>query len=1097
MLRLYLGRAGSGKTSYILEELGKLASEGRDGNILVVPEQYSHDCERALAAQGDSVCLYAQVLSFTRLCSRVFSETGGLAQVMLDAGGRTLAMSMAYMSVSSRLKIYDVGGRRPDFITNLTAAYDELRSAALGTESLLAAAQGARGTLRDKLEDLALIFEAFDAVKARSGADARDRLERLAQEIGQSSVGSRGRVFIDGFTDFTYEERRVIEALLKKGADVTVSLNCPELTCDDLTFRLSVKTARGLMALASRLGERAEILRFPEKPGRDGALRYLERNLMDYSAPKYAGDAGRVELIRAACVSDECGAAAARVAELVRSGARYRDIAVVSPTWEAYAPILEGVFQKYGLPVTRTERSDILEKPVMALILSALDIINNNWDHVNIFRYIKTNLTGLTLDERDLLENYVLKWNIRGERAWGREWTMSPRGYAQELTEEERETLQTLNQVRRRVAGPLSRLSDAMRAGTGASDKLRALYGFMDETELYGILERKARELRASGREEPAAEYRQLWDIVVGAMEQFFEVLGDTPMDTEEFTRLLKLVLSRYTVGVIPTSVDAVRAGDMSRIRARGIRHLIVLGTTDDALPQRRGEGGVFSEAEREELIELGLGTLDSREDALSRELSGVYASLTVPTESLTVSWPETKRPSYVVSRLRKLFDVAERVPGTEVFTAAREPFFELAAFDEGALGAAARRYFAGDGELGARLSAIRAAARAPEGGLDRDTAGRLYGRRLRLSATQIDKFYSCRYAYFLQFGLRARPRSEAAMDALETGTFMHFILEHVSKEAYARGGFGNVTERELRDMVPGLVAQYAQARLGGLENKSGRFKYLYRRLAKAAEQVAVTMREELMSSDFRPLDFELKFGSDGQLPAVEFPSGDSVIGKVDRVDGWLRDGKLCIRVVDYKTGSRNRTMDLRDVINGLDLQMFIYLFALEREGRDRYGMEIVPAGVLYYPARDVMISKKWDLDDRQLEKELLKETRFSGLLLDDPEVLEAMEHGEKKRLPIEVSSRGGDVQRSLATAKQLGALGRTVDRLVGDMARELKSGAISANPYVRNKLQSACGFCEYYDACHFVEGSSGRSRVRPTNLKTPELWRIIEEAEK
>lgn len=1091
MLRLYLGRAGSGKTSYILNEL---ASRREEGSVLIVPEQYSHDCERALAALGDSVCLYAQVLSFTRLCNRVFSETGGLSQRMLDAGGRTLAMSMAYMSVSSRLKIYDVGGRRPDFITNLTAAYDELRSASVGTDSLLAAAENAHGNLRDKLTDLALIFEAFEAVKARSGADARDRLERLSQEIGQSSVGSRGRVYIDGFTDFTYQEKRVIEALLRKGADVTVSLNCPEFTDTDITFRLGIRTAQSLLAAASELGERAEILRFPEKPGRDGALRYLERNLMDYSAPPYEGDASAVGLVRAACVSDECGAAAARVSELVRAGARYRDIAVVSPTWGTYAPVLEGVFQKYGLPVTRTERSDILDKPVMALILSALDIITNNWDYGNIFKYLKTNLTGIGLDERDLLENYVLKWNLRGERAWGREWTMSPGGYTQELRDTEREALETLNALRRRVSEPLSRLGAAMRAGEGASDKLRALYGFMEETELYGILERKAGEFRAAGREELAAEYRQLWDIVVGAMEQFSEVLGDTPMDTEEFTRLLKLVLSRYTVGVIPASVDAVRAGDMSRIRARGIKHLIVLGATDDALPQRRGEGGVFSEEEREELRDLGLGNLDSREDALARELSGVYASLTVPTESLTVSWPQTKRPSYVAARLQRLFSVRERVPGLEVFTAAREPLFELAAFDEGETGMAARRYFS-ESELGERLRAIRDAACAPRGELGGETARRLYGRRLRLSATQVDKYYACRYAYFLQYGLRAKPRSEAALDAPESGTFMHFILEHVSREAEARGGFGKVTEQEVRAMVPDFVAQYAQARLGGMENKSGRFKYLYARLAKTAEQVAVVMREELVNSDFKPLDFELRFAPDGELPAMETPTGDSVVGAVDRVDGWVRDGKLYIRVVDYKTG--RMTMNLRDVVNGVGLQMLIYLFALEREGKSRYGMDIVPTGVLYSPARDEMVSSVKDLDDQELEKERQKLIKYSGLILADPEVLEAMEHGTKKRLPITVSTRTGEVKGALADARQLGALSRTVDRLICDMARELKAGAISANPYLRGKLDSACGHCKFYDACHFVDGKAGESWRRFSNLKTPELWKKIEEAGK
>ena len=46
MLRLYIGRAGSGRTSAILREMAEAADRGEGGNILIVPEQYSHDCER-------------------------------------------------------------------------------------------------------------------------------------------------------------------------------------------------------------------------------------------------------------------------------------------------------------------------------------------------------------------------------------------------------------------------------------------------------------------------------------------------------------------------------------------------------------------------------------------------------------------------------------------------------------------------------------------------------------------------------------------------------------------------------------------------------------------------------------------------------------------------------------------------------------------------------------------------------------------------------------------------------------------------------------------------------------------------------------------
>ena len=1094
MLKLYLGRAGSGKTSAILRELGKLAAEKKGGHVLIVPEQYSHDCERALAAQGDDVCLYCEVLSFTRLAARVFAETGGLARPTLDAGGRTLAMSLAYMSVSSALKVYDVGGRRPDFVKSLLAAYDELRSARAGTDKLLEASEKASGSLAGKLSDLALLFERFEAVKEQSGADDRDVLERLADQIGESSVGEKGGVWIDGFTDFTHQELRVIDELLRRGADVTVCLGVDDLASQELPFRLPAKTGRKLLAMAKSRGVERKTVFFEKRNDRDPALSYLERALLDYSAPPYEGTGDALRVYAAGSLSEECAVAAARALELVRAGARYRDIAVVSPAFAQYAPLLEGMFAKYGVPVTSTEKSDILDKPAMAMLTGALEIIAGGWDYQSVFKYLKTGLTGLSSDEADLLENYVLKWNLRGESAWRRPWEQAPGGYADGMTDEDRQTLERLNEAREAVAGPVLKLAEALEARDSALEKTRAVYTFLEDTGLYAKLEAKAAELKARGRTDLAQEYRQLWQTQVRALTQFAAILGETAIETEEFIRLLKLVLAQYKVGVIPSSVDSVRAGDMTRLRARGVKHLIVLGAVDGALPVSAASGGVFSDDERESLRELGIDTLDDREDSLARELSGVYMSLTVPTGSLTFTYPDARRRSYIVSRVEKLFSLQERIPGAEIWSAAPEPCFELAASGD----RTARHYFEHQPAWADRLKAVERAAQMRRGSLTDLTARRLYGKNLRLSASQIDRFYSCRYAYFLQYGLKARPRQEAALDAPESGTFVHFVLERVARAVGAlEGGFRSpeVTEAFIRAEVEKAVAAYAETRLGGLENKSGRFRYLFARLTETAAQVALNMREELADSDFTPLDFELRFAEDAQLPPVRTEDGDAVIGTVDRVDGWEHDGKLYLRVVDYKTGKKK--LELSDILYGVGLQMFIYLFALEREGSARYqGKPIVPAGVLYSPARDAVVTNATDLPDGELQAKREELLRFSGLVLADSDVLRAMERGGPKRIPVRISSKTGELVGALAGAEELGKLGKTVDRLVRDMAREVRQGSITADPYLRNAAETACRFCKFYDACRFSDGDAGESWRRIYKLKDADFWALLDKRE-
>lgn len=168
----------------------------------------------------------------------------------------------------------------------------------------------------------------------------------------------------------------------------------------------------------------------------------------------------------------------------------------------------------------------------------------------------------------------------------------------------------------------------------------------------------------------------------------------------------------------------------------------------------------------------------------------------------------------------------------------------------------------------------------------------------------------------------------------------------------------------------------------------------------------------------------------------------------MDRVDGWVHGGRLYLRVVDYKTGSKS--FSLSDVVHGLNMQMLLYLFALESQGKRLYGQEPVPAGVLYIPARDILLSEDGDLTDEDIAARRREKLRRSGLVLDDPEVLLAMENSEDPvRLPVKWKG-GVPTGDSLATAERMGALGRRVEDTLKLLACELRSGSITATPHTR-----------------------------------------------
>ena len=469
---------------------------------------------------------------------------------------------------------------------------------------------------------------------------------------------------------------------------------------------------------------------------------------------------------------------------------------------------------------------------------------------------------------------------------------------------------------------------------------------------------------------------------------------------------------------------------------------------------------------------------------------------MTLPAETLAVSYPlfdgngTPTRPSFLVTRISQLFGTLPRpVDPDAQRLLAPAPALELAgrtlrgATDPAAV--AARAWF--DQHDPAALDALTRAAHTARGRLSPERVRALYGKRLYLSASKAERFSACRYASFLQYGLKAKPRRPAAFNPPEIGTFFHYVLQHTAQDVTAAGGFTAVTDEQLGRFTDHWTQRYIHDELNDFQEKSARFTYLFRRLCQQVRQVVADMAHELRAGDFVPLDFELNFADPEQIAPITLSDGEVTLnmsGVADRVDGWLHDGKLYLRVVDYKTG--RKAFSLSDVWYGMGLQMLLYLFALERSGPARYGHEIVPAGVLYVPARDVLIPADRRLSPEEAAKERAGAVRRSGLLLDDAAVLHAMEHSDTPQyLPVSPRRR----TEALASAEQLGLLARHIETTLLDLAHELRGGSITADPYFRSGQDTACTHCDYLTVCHFTPGAGGDCHRVLTKLPADKVW--------
>lgn len=1100
MLTIWMGRAKTGKTAAVLEQIRALDDHGTQ--ILLVPEHVSHLAEIDLCRVcGPTVSRHAEVLSFRRLGERVLSLTGGLSQVTLDAGGKLLTMQKALSEVAASLTVYRRPSQKAAFLQQLLDLTDELRSYEVTPQMLYEQSEQIGGATGEKLRDLSLLYGAYEARLRRPGLDARDRMSKLCDHLEESGYAVGKDIFLDGFTYFNAQERRVLSILLRQARSVTVTL-LGEPDSREEIFEISIKTLEQLRRLAREAGCGVEVHTLHTQDA--GALRHLEQHLFGLPEP-YAGEQVPIHVLEAENLYSEVEQAAACILRLTgEGGCRYRDITVSARNMADYESTIETVFERYGIPVYLSRRSDILEKPALALLGGVLDSIGGGYEYEDMFQWLKTGLAGLSPQECDLLENYVIRWQIHGNM-WLRDidWTDHPAGYGGIWDETQRAYLEQINALRRRVCGPLRQLAEGLKTGETAREKVESLYTFLETLSLQKALEQQMEQQAAAGRLQDAEETAQLWEILCGVLDQFVEILGDEPMDLDEFTRLLRQILTQYSIGTIPVSLDQVSVSEITRNDRHTVRHLIFLGANDHVLPAVGQSSGILNEDDREELARAGIRLAPSGMEQMGIELQCIYTSLTQPTEGLWLSYPVSDvagnvlRPAFIVERLLTLFPALraeQESTDKEYRLTAMQPALEEAGQDrQGDLW----RYFAQRGDHAAQLAAMERAAALRRGRLSPAAVQALYGKRVSMSASRLERMRSCHFAYFMEYGLRAKKREVAAFDAPQIGTFLHYLLENVTRDTMALGGFAQVDREELRAMVRRYMDRYVTEELHDFQNRTTRFRYLFSRLRNTAYAIVEQVAEELRCSDFVPLAFELSFGDHGALPAVEISEPDSQLrlgGKVDRVDGWLKDGKLYLRVVDYKSG--RKAFDLAAVRMGLDIQMLLYLFTLQKEGKAYFGHEVEPAGVLYLPARDDILAAERNISPEKLAQETAKQLRRSGLLLSDPSVLQAMEHTsltEPKFLPLRVS-RDGSISGSIASAAQLGKLGRYVEKLLHQIAREIRDGNIDADPCCKSEEDSFCQYCDWAEACHFQDGRDSDHLNYILPVKPEEFWARLED---
>ena len=1116
MLRVYTGRGRLMQAA--LSELLRRADARTQ--LVVVPKQLTLQTERTLLRDlNQRGSFQIQVLSPERLCARIFDAAGQPEGVRVDDRGRVMLVRAAVRAAGENLTLYRGAERRRGFPERCAAQLERIRQAGVTADTLRACAADLSGTARLKLNDLSYILEAY-------GALIEDRYQDGTSEFNAAILRAREAAFLREcavwFHGFDMMPPTLHGLIASVGAVTDAGLLLPlendEHARDFDAFLPMFRALEQLSIAAKRLGapmERVDVeeaaaeedashehFREPPEhssprprllvsvPPRKADLRRLERELFAFPAEPSAGRAQSVQLTLLRDPKEECRFAAALTRRLVRQrGWRWDDVTLLLRDPDAYDAPLRAAFADYGVPLFLSSSRSAARHAALEFLLTALKALEKGFPADEMLALLRTGMSPLSDDEADRFSNYIVRWGLRGNR------------FLRPLQRGAQAELDALEPLRARLAEPLVRLRDRLRRSQTLTQQLTALFGLLTDAEVYSKIQARMARLCEANLREIAGEEGQVWNRMLGAMDQMQALMGDAKLSMAELRETLTESLSAAVLKPLPQSGDAVLAQSMDRACARPSKAILILGAADRPV---NDDEGLLTPSQKRVLSDFAHAYLGPDDADLSR-LRRFYlkSSLGMATDYVSLSCPlsgsdgAAQRPGAMFALIEALFPgtqtrggvagepALERMlrsaPGAALSMAGRALCAEaegvpLPAMDASAL-SALRRSDAPAAKAGLRrLSQALSRAESADA-LSPAAARALYGALGSLSVTRLERFAACPFAFFAQYGLKPERVDPFELNTKDEGTFFHsavneFLLRSMDDLGELTAEAAGTRMDAVSDLL--LDAMRASGPLGD----SAVALAERRRLKSTARVCAAVLAEHMRGSRFHTAALEQSFGREDGKRALTLPGGCVLEGRIDRIDEW-RDGATdYLRVIDFKRGGKS--LKLSEAYYGLRLQLPVYLAAAQRR------RDALSAGVYYFTLDEGIVDLQ-SSDPGAVEAERRKRFRMEGLMPSDPELLKALSPAPAEVLKLRTTASGAPYKGSVtAEESDYRALTECALRRAEEHLFRIRSGECAAAP-ARMEQSNPCAWCDWHKICLFDDRLDGARARRLKSLQPDE----------
>ena len=493
-LEIIYGKSGTGKSTYIFNEIARKVEDRRKSKeftkkiYIITPEQFSFTAEKKLM---DTIKINAitdaEVVTFNRMAYRIINETRRADSQTLSACGKSMLLFNILLDKKKELKFI---GKSNENVELVSKQITEFKKHGITTNILEDTMKKTEDEyLKAKIQDMLTIYEKYDEQISNQYIDENDCLSILAMNLDKVNDFKKCDIYIDEFVGFTKQEYEIIRALLKNENDIHITVCTDDIDIgtnpDTDIFYTNKNTLDKIFQIAKQENIKIEkpVLLDKNYRFKVSELKHLEENIYAVPYKKYTDQIKNIELFLAKNQYSEIEHVGAEIVKLVRDhGYRYNEISVITKDLEGYASLCKVILNKYHIPVFIDEKKDLNQNILVRYILAILNIFAQNWTYESVFEYLKTGFIQIDSMDINLLENYCLKWGVRGKKWYQEEWN-----FYNESDDEKEKILH----VRNTIVPPLLKFKEQLINKKDVKGITEAIYNFLIENEIDKKLEKK------------------------------------------------------------------------------------------------------------------------------------------------------------------------------------------------------------------------------------------------------------------------------------------------------------------------------------------------------------------------------------------------------------------------------------------------------------------------------------------------------------------------------------------------------------------------------------------------------------------------------